>query len=114
MVLTCFDELIDTRGIALLRGDLISNLNEDEGQTIMRSLLDRYLVESQYETVRKFNHQSAEFDYEEYINEALVDFNRLKQHHIDTKQAKVDLGPPKKRRRLTDQEMNIKKGGIIR
>ena len=35
MVLTCFDELIDTKGIVPLRGDLISNLDEDEGLTLM-------------------------------------------------------------------------------
>jgi hypothetical protein len=35
MVLTCFDELINSKGIVPLRGDLISNLDEDEGLTIM-------------------------------------------------------------------------------
>ena len=43
MVLTCFDELIDTKGIVPMRGDLISNLHEDEGKVIMKQLLEKYL-----------------------------------------------------------------------
>jgi len=31
MVLTCFDELLESKGLALIRGDLISHLDEDEG-----------------------------------------------------------------------------------
>ena len=46
MVVTCFDELLRNRGIVLMRGDLISNLDEDEGKTIMTNLLDGYLQDS--------------------------------------------------------------------
>ena len=45
MVITCFDELVRTKGIALLRGDVIHQLNNDEGQTILNNLLDAFLVE---------------------------------------------------------------------
>ena len=74
MVLTCFDELVDSKGIALMRGDLISHLHEDEGHTIMTKLLNSYLRDSDYETIRRFNHQPNTFKYEEYIKEALDDF----------------------------------------
>ena len=63
MVLTCFDELVETKGIALLRGDLISHLHEDEGATLMKKLLDTYLVDSDFEIVKKFNHEPDQFDY---------------------------------------------------
>jgi len=31
LVLTCFDELARTKGITLIRGDVIGQLNKDEG-----------------------------------------------------------------------------------
>ena len=77
MVLTCFDELIDTKGIVPMRGDLISHLNEDEGKTIMTMLMDKYLQDSQYETIRKFNHEPATFDHESYIRDSLLSFAEL-------------------------------------
>ena len=43
MVLTCFDELMDSKGIVPMRGDLISHLHEDEGKTIMQQLMEKYL-----------------------------------------------------------------------
>jgi hypothetical protein len=43
MVLTCFDELVLSKGIALVRGDLISHLDEDEGKVIMTKILNGYL-----------------------------------------------------------------------
>lgn len=67
MVLTAFTELISTKGICLIRGDLISNLSEDEGQTIMERLLNSYLKDSEYETIRKFNQEPDKFNYEKYI-----------------------------------------------
>ena len=67
MVITCFDELQKSKGIVLLRGDLISHLHEDEGKTLLTRLLESYLQDSLYETIRQFNHSPSEFKYEEYI-----------------------------------------------
>ena len=66
MVVTCFDELVRTKGIALIRGDLILEVNKDEGQTILNTLLNSYLVDSLYENVRKFNHEPNQFQIESY------------------------------------------------
>ena len=63
MVLTCFDELLASKGIVLMRGDLISHLDEDEGKTIMTNVLDGYLIDSKYETIDKFNNNPNSFDY---------------------------------------------------
>jgi len=52
MVLTCFDELLTTKGIMLLRGDLISHLSEDEGFVLMNQLLDGYLNDGLYEQIK--------------------------------------------------------------
>ena len=46
LVLTCFDELARTKGIALIRGDVIGQLNKDEGQTMLEKLLNSYLIDS--------------------------------------------------------------------
>ena len=114
MVLTCFDELVDTKGIALMRGDLISNLHEDEGHTIMTSILNLYLRDSGYETIRKFNHEPNSFNYEEYIKEALDDFAQSKAHYIANKQPKISLERVKKYGHKTYEQLDIFKGGIIR
>tara|TARA_B110000285_G_C14883691_1_gene495145 strand:- start:150 stop:623 length:474 start_codon:yes stop_codon:yes gene_type:complete len=113
MVLTAFTELIDTKGICLIRGDLISHLSEDEGQTIMEKLLNSYLRDSEYETIRKFNQEPDKFDYEEYIKQSLAEFAQLKKHIIENKPEKINLGEYKKHGHKTDKELNITKGGII-
>ena len=52
MVLTCFDELCRNKGVALMRGDVISHLSRDEGQVIMEQMMDIYLDATLYEKVR--------------------------------------------------------------
>lgn len=59
LVITCFDELVRAKQIALLRGDVISHMTQDEGATVMDQLLDSYLIDSEYEKVRQFNHSPA-------------------------------------------------------
>ena len=114
MVLTAFTELIPTKGICLIRGDLISNLSEDEGQTIMERLLNSYLRDSEYETIRKFNQEPDKFNYEKHIQDSLVEFTQLKKHIVENKPEKIELGKYKKHGHKTDKELNITKGGIIR
>jgi ATP synthase F1 complex assembly factor 1 len=114
MVLTCFDELIESKGIALMRGDLISNLNEDEGHTIMTTLLNGYMRESEYDVIRRFNHEPSTFKYEEYITKALDEFAHVKAHYIKHKSPKVKLEKIKKYGHKTNEELNIFKGGAIR
>ena len=66
LVLTLFDELIRVKHLALLRGDVISNMTQDEGGTVMEMLLDSYLVDSEFEKVRQFNHNPSQFDFERH------------------------------------------------
>eukprot|EP00356_Strombidium_inclinatum_P011319 CAMPEP_0170505190 /NCGR_PEP_ID=MMETSP0208-20121228/50117_1 /TAXON_ID=197538 /ORGANISM="Strombidium inclinatum, Strain S3" /LENGTH=77 /DNA_ID=CAMNT_0010785885 /DNA_START=362 /DNA_END=591 /DNA_ORIENTATION=- len=74
MVLTCFDELIGQKGIVPIRGDLISNLSEDEGKTVMDMLLENYFMESKFQKVKQFNFDSANFKYQDFIDESLKEF----------------------------------------
>ena len=63
MVLTCFEELMNDKGIVPMRGDLISHLDEDEGKTLMETLMDYYMIEEKYQKVAKFNFDSDNFQY---------------------------------------------------
>lgn len=62
-VLTCFDELLAKKEIALLRGDVISHMTQSEGQVLMTQIIEHYLNESKYDTVRKFNTEPERFDF---------------------------------------------------
>jgi hypothetical protein len=66
MVVTCFDELVRTKGVALIRGDVIGGLSKDEGQAILNTLLNTYLIDHNFDKVRKFNHEPNQFNFEEY------------------------------------------------
>ncbi len=52
IVITCFDELVRTKGIALIRADLILEMSQEEGQATMDLLLSNYLVDSSFEKVK--------------------------------------------------------------
>eukprot|EP00351_Strombidinopsis_sp_SopsisLIS2011_P002840 CAMPEP_0116882228 /NCGR_PEP_ID=MMETSP0463-20121206/14430_1 /TAXON_ID=181622 /ORGANISM="Strombidinopsis sp, Strain SopsisLIS2011" /LENGTH=67 /DNA_ID=CAMNT_0004535143 /DNA_START=254 /DNA_END=457 /DNA_ORIENTATION=+ len=49
IVITCFDELIRKRDLALIRGDVICNMDRDEGSIILQQLIDSYLINDKYE-----------------------------------------------------------------
>lgn len=114
MVVTCFDELESQKDVVFLRGDLIAGLNEDEGKTLMKRMLDTYLIESQFELVRRFNHEPNRFDYERYIKDELERFTVLNKYYIENKAEKLDMTRPKRKKHMTDAEMDIFKGGVIR
>ena len=111
MVLTCFDELLPTKGIALMRGDLISNLHEDEGLALMTKVMDTYLKEPEHELVRQFNHDPNSFNYEAYIQNALVDFATLKRHQVAKKAPQLNLGPVAHYGHKTDAQLGLAPGG---
>ena len=79
-----------------VRGDLISNLDEDEGATLLKNLMNMYLRDSEYEKVHQFNHTPDKFDYTDYINRSLNEFAKLKAHIIETKPPALELGKVKK------------------
>ena len=74
LVLTLFDELVRVKQLALMRGDVIWGLTQDEGGTVMEMLLDSYLVDSEFEKVRQFNHSPAEFDFDRHTQESVQKF----------------------------------------
>ena len=96
MVITCFDELVRTKGVALIRGDVISQLSKDEAQTMLNTILNTYLVEQHFENARKFNHEPSHFKYDEYIQTAMNDFHYNLSEVQKTKTAQIDIGTPAK------------------
>eukprot|EP00354_Favella_ehrenbergii_P002502 CAMPEP_0170460016 /NCGR_PEP_ID=MMETSP0123-20130129/6520_1 /TAXON_ID=182087 /ORGANISM="Favella ehrenbergii, Strain Fehren 1" /LENGTH=77 /DNA_ID=CAMNT_0010724811 /DNA_START=309 /DNA_END=542 /DNA_ORIENTATION=- len=72
--MTLFDELVRVKQLALLRGDVISHMTQDEGGAVMEMVLDSFLVDSEYEKVRQFNHEPGTFDFARHIDESLPKF----------------------------------------
>ena len=87
LVLTFFDELITSKNLALLRGDVISHMSRLEGATIMEQVLQSYLVDSEYETVRQFNHEPSSFDFETYTKRSIQRFRQIHQELVDREKA---------------------------
>ena len=112
MVVTAFEEFMDSKDIVLLRGDLISHLDEDEGKALLTMLLNDYLVEPEFQKVKQFNFEPNDFKYQEYIDQRLDEFRNLKSHLIETKPTKLELGKVKYYGHKTDKELGIGKGGI--
>lgn len=78
----------------------------------MTKVMDTYLKEPEYEVVRQFNHDPNSFNYEEYIQKALLEFATLKRHQIANKADKLNLGGPKAHYgHKTDAELNLAPGG---
>ena len=97
LVLTLFDELVRVKHLALLRGDVISHMTQDEGGAVMDLLLDSYLVDSEFEQVRRFNHEPASFDFVKHTEASIQKFNaKLEQRKAErTLEAQVSLGAQK-------------------
>ena len=88
MVLTLFDELVRNKHLALLRGDVIFGMTQDEGGVVMEMLLDSYLQDSEFEKVRQFNHAPNSFDIEKHTQESIEIFHakmkkRLAERTVD-------------------------------
>lgn len=76
LVVTCYDELVRTKGIALIRGDIVGGISKEEGQTVLNMMINQYLVDSQFEKVKQFNHSPSHFDIDRHTSESLNEFKR--------------------------------------
>ena len=68
MVSTVYDELVTEKGVALLRGDIISqvDISRDDAVRILKFIRHMYI--NKFELVKKFNLQPRSFDYNEFLN----------------------------------------------
>ena len=70
-VLTMFDELVDTKGLALVRGDIIGNFTDEESDTLRKQIFEHYLEDPKFALVDQFNNQPSKFDFQKYIDDYL-------------------------------------------
>jgi len=82
LVLTCFDEVVKSKGLALMRGDIISHMSKAEGTVILNQIMDAYMIDENLERVRQFNHEPQKFDYQAHTDRSIADF-RAKQALVD-------------------------------
>ena len=78
MVATVYDELVDEKAIALMRGDIINQLevSRSDAQKILKFL--RHFYTNKFSVVQKFNKDPRNFDYDEfmrYYREFSIDFS---------------------------------------
>jgi len=95
LVLTVFDELVRTKDLALMRGDVISHMTRSEGTAVMQQVLDSYLVDHEYETVRKFNHEPQSFDFEDHTTKSIERFRVIHTPLKKAEDAKKEAGKSK-------------------
>ncbi len=68
LVITLFDELVFTKNIVLIRGDIIGDLNVNEAHKILQMTKDFYLQDHLYKKVVEFNQNSRNFNFENHLN----------------------------------------------
>lgn len=75
-ILTLFDELAISKGLVLIRGDIIDHLiTKPEAALLLKSLLGYYIETGLYEdSVRCFNHSPGAFNHESHVESF---FNRF-------------------------------------
>ena len=67
IVYTLFTELLFTKGIVLLRGDIINNaLTKQEAQLTWDLVEQSYLHDEKYQLVNAFNNSTHDFSEEKY------------------------------------------------
>ncbi len=69
-ILTTFEELLETKKIALVRGDIIDfTMDKKDAHEVTKNLLSFYLTPELYEKyVIPFNNDSGSFSYENYCS----------------------------------------------
>lgn len=67
LTFTIFDDYATTKNLSLVRIDILNkNIQEYEGQKIVRSLLDNYIGD-EYAAIKTFNKRPNDFDIEDFI-----------------------------------------------
>ena len=75
-------------------------MSRTEGNVVMDQVLDAYLQDSQYEEVRKFNHEPQTFDFEKHTQDSIQRFRSKqeaykRQEKEDEQNKGKTLGPQK-------------------
>jgi hypothetical protein len=76
LTLSVFDDLVESKGLALVRCDIINNgIEDDEGYKLTKCLISDYSEEEGFTTVHLFNKMPDKFDVDEYVKEREARWN---------------------------------------
>lgn len=69
LTVSVFDDLHDSHGLGLLRGDVINKgINSQEANKVIQNLFDVYVDDEEFESVRRFNKEPDKFDVDDYMS----------------------------------------------
>merc|ERR1719213_252052 len=70
MSVTVFDELVEAKGLALIRADILQPvLTKDQAAEIIRLTREFYGEADKFEWVKRFNHSPNAFVYEDFVKQ---------------------------------------------
>ncbi|OQS07591.1 hypothetical protein THRCLA_00413 [Thraustotheca clavata] len=69
LTISLFDDLLTTKELALIRGDVANLLDKPEAQVLFHALLKRYIDDKHFDMVHAFNKRPNEFNFDEYLKE---------------------------------------------
>mmetsp|Transcript_22888 Transcript_22888/g.34358 ORF Transcript_22888/g.34358 Transcript_22888/m.34358 type:complete len:210 (-) Transcript_22888:200-829(-) len=69
LTMSVFDDLHDSHGLGLVRGDVINKgISTEEANKVIQNLFEGYVNDDEFESVRSFNKQPEKFDVDDYIS----------------------------------------------
>ncbi|EQC26614.1 hypothetical protein SDRG_15554 [Saprolegnia diclina VS20] len=69
LTISLFDDLLTTKELALLRGDVANVLDKPEATTLFEALTKRYIDDAHFDMVHAFNKRPQEFNFDAYLAE---------------------------------------------
>lgn len=71
LVITFFNELLFKKGIVLIRGDIVNELNQEESKRLLNMTIDFYTKEMLLKKVVDFNQFPRNFNFDNHIKDCL-------------------------------------------
>ncbi|CAM9563882.1 unnamed protein product [Heterosigma akashiwo] len=67
LVISAYSDLVESKGLGLVRGDITPNLSSLEASDLFTKVLESYTEDTKYEEVECFNNTPQSFDLEKYV-----------------------------------------------
>ena len=62
---------------------------------MLDQLLNSYMIDSKFQQVREFNHDPQQFNYEQYTQEALIEFKVMHEKAVKARPTIKNVGKPR-------------------
>lgn len=70
MTFSVFDDFVASKGIALVRGDILNpSIDDTEGRKVVASVLENYKNDLDFLLVKTFNQHPERFDSDDFISQ---------------------------------------------